>query len=227
MRHARREEGGRNDPSLPVRGLPGEAQGSRRRNGQAKSDGCGGARAGVVEKLFATKLVRSIADVFRLDEQRDQLLELEHMGQKSVDKLLAGIAAAKTRPLDRLLVGLPFPMSEPRWPPPSPNGSTPSMSFREHRPRSCARRASARWYPRPSRNGSSGTRISCGDFKRLVSIPWLCAPKPPPAAPSRAGLRHYGQAREAHARRDEGAHRPRRWPRRRGRLQDNQRSRRG
>jgi DNA ligase (NAD+) len=63
----------------------------------------------LVDQLFAAGLVRSIADVFRLAEKRERLLELERMGQKSVDGLLAQIEAAKTRPLDRVLVALGIP----------------------------------------------------------------------------------------------------------------------
>ncbi|MEZ0227841.1 MAG: NAD-dependent DNA ligase LigA [Planctomycetota bacterium] len=63
----------------------------------------------LVEQLYQHELVRTIADVFRLGEKRDRLLELERMGKKSVDALLEQIEKAKTRPLDRLLVALGIP----------------------------------------------------------------------------------------------------------------------
>lgn len=63
----------------------------------------------LVEQLFGQRLVRSIADIFRLSEKRDRLLELERMGKKSVDALLEQIEAAKKRPLDRVLVALGIP----------------------------------------------------------------------------------------------------------------------
>lgn len=63
----------------------------------------------LVGQLCRSKLVRSISDLFHLPEKREQLLELERMGKKSVDALLAQIEAAKTRPLDRLLVALGIP----------------------------------------------------------------------------------------------------------------------
>ncbi len=63
----------------------------------------------LVEQLYGHGLVRTLADVFRLSEKRDALLELERMGKKSVDSLLAQIEAAKTRPLDRLLVAFGIP----------------------------------------------------------------------------------------------------------------------
>lgn len=49
-------------------------------------------------------LVRSFGDLYRL--QREQLIELERMGEKSADNLVAQIAASKTRGLHRLLNAL-------------------------------------------------------------------------------------------------------------------------
>jgi DNA ligase (NAD+) len=54
-------------------------------------------------------LLRKLTDVYRFKDRRDELLELERMGQKSVDNLLAGVEASKTRPLWRLLTGLSIP----------------------------------------------------------------------------------------------------------------------
>jgi DNA ligase (NAD+) len=59
-----------------------------------------------VELLVSEGLVRDLADVFRLDEHRDELLELEKWGAKRVDNLLAGIDVGRQRPLDRVLVAL-------------------------------------------------------------------------------------------------------------------------
>ncbi len=56
--------------------------------------------------LLDEGLVRDLADVFALDGRREELLALERFGQKKVDNLLAGIEAARSQPLDRLLVGL-------------------------------------------------------------------------------------------------------------------------
>ncbi len=47
-----------------------------------------------------------LADVFRLPDHRDELLELRGWKEKSVDKLLDGIQAGSQRPLERLLVAL-------------------------------------------------------------------------------------------------------------------------
>ncbi len=59
-----------------------------------------------VELLVAEGLVQDLADVFRLHEHRDHLLELEKWGTKRVDNLLAGIDEGRQRPLDRILVAL-------------------------------------------------------------------------------------------------------------------------
>lgn len=60
----------------------------------------------LVEQLVDSGLVRSLPDLYRLKERRQELLALERMGEKSVDNLLAGIEASKSRPLWRLLTGL-------------------------------------------------------------------------------------------------------------------------
>ncbi len=50
--------------------------------------------------------LNSFADVFRLSEHRGALIELDRMGEKKVDNLLAGIEAAKSRGLARVLAGM-------------------------------------------------------------------------------------------------------------------------
>ncbi|WP_088053286.1 NAD-dependent DNA ligase LigA [Virgibacillus dakarensis] len=58
----------------------------------------------VIIQLFQEKLIHTIADIYRL--KRDELLNLERMGEKSVDNLLQAIEASKTNSLERLLFGL-------------------------------------------------------------------------------------------------------------------------
>lgn len=58
----------------------------------------------LVEALTGRGLVRNIADIYSL--RRDSLLELDRMGEKSADNLLAGIEASKARPFARVLYGL-------------------------------------------------------------------------------------------------------------------------
>jgi len=58
----------------------------------------------LVDQLVDAGLVHHFADIFTL--QRDQLLELERMGEKSADGLLGAIEEAKCRGLSRVLAGL-------------------------------------------------------------------------------------------------------------------------
>lgn len=60
----------------------------------------------LVEQLVTAGLIGSFSDIYRLETRRDELIDLERMGEKSVDNLLEGIAASKSRPVWRLLTGL-------------------------------------------------------------------------------------------------------------------------
>ncbi len=50
--------------------------------------------------------LRTFADIFRLRSHREQLLSIDRMGERKVDKLLAGIDAAKARGLSAVLSGM-------------------------------------------------------------------------------------------------------------------------
>jgi DNA ligase (NAD+) len=58
----------------------------------------------VITQLFNHQLIHDVADLYVL--QRDELLKLERMGEKSVDNLLSSIEASKENSLERLLFGL-------------------------------------------------------------------------------------------------------------------------
>ncbi|GAE28165.1 DNA ligase [Halalkalibacter wakoensis JCM 9140] len=58
----------------------------------------------VISQLFAHDLVRDVADIYKL--KREELLQLERMGEKSVDNLLEAIEKTKDNSLERLLFGL-------------------------------------------------------------------------------------------------------------------------
>jgi DNA ligase (NAD+) len=60
----------------------------------------------LIEQLIDSGLVKSFADIYRLRDRRDELENLERMGEKSVDNLLEGVEASRSRPLWRLLTGL-------------------------------------------------------------------------------------------------------------------------
>jgi DNA ligase (NAD+) len=59
-----------------------------------------------VDLLLERGLVHDLADVFRLDERREELLALDKWGERRVENLLAGIEAGRQAPLDRVLVAL-------------------------------------------------------------------------------------------------------------------------
>jgi len=65
---------------------------------------------GLGEKLSAQLIdegfVTSLPDVYRLKDKQSELLDLERMGQKSLDNLIEGIEKSKQQPLWRLLTGL-------------------------------------------------------------------------------------------------------------------------
>ncbi|REJ89056.1 MAG: NAD-dependent DNA ligase LigA [Planctomycetota bacterium] len=60
----------------------------------------------LAEQLVDAGLIASFADIYQLRNRTEELLQLERMGQKSLDNLLAGIEASKDRPLWRLLTAL-------------------------------------------------------------------------------------------------------------------------
>jgi DNA ligase (NAD+) len=64
-------------------------------------DGLGDA---LVSQLTERGLVKNVADLYKLT--RDDLLELERMGEKSADNVLAEIEASKKLPLERVIYGL-------------------------------------------------------------------------------------------------------------------------
>ncbi len=64
-------------------------------------DGLG---AETIVQLFEAGLIRTINDLYTLN--RDELLELERMAEKSVDNLLAGVEKSKEQPFEKVLYGL-------------------------------------------------------------------------------------------------------------------------
>ncbi len=60
----------------------------------------------LIEQLLSAKLVDGIPSLYRLASRREELLQLERAGEKSIDKLLAGIELSKQQPLWRILTGI-------------------------------------------------------------------------------------------------------------------------
>lgn len=58
----------------------------------------------VISQLFKEELVHDVADIYKLTY--DQVIALDRMGEKSVNKLLQAIEASKSNSLEKLLFGL-------------------------------------------------------------------------------------------------------------------------
>ena len=58
----------------------------------------------VVDQLYRAELVHDVSDLYTLT--REQLIELERMGEKSVSNLLTAIEASKANSLEKMLFGL-------------------------------------------------------------------------------------------------------------------------
>ena len=68
-----------------------------------------GAGIKLVEALVKNELLTSYADLYRLHQQREKLVELERMGEKSASNLLTSIEASKERPLANVIFALGIP----------------------------------------------------------------------------------------------------------------------
>lgn len=60
----------------------------------------------LIGTLLDEGLIRDAADIYELRHRREQLVELERMGEKSVDNLLAAIENTRAHPLHRLIYAL-------------------------------------------------------------------------------------------------------------------------
>lgn len=56
--------------------------------------------------LYEEKLIKTIPDIYRLNESKEALLSFEGFGEKSVNTLLENIEKSKDKPLESLLFGL-------------------------------------------------------------------------------------------------------------------------
>ncbi|HET9366378.1 MAG TPA: NAD-dependent DNA ligase LigA [Candidatus Angelobacter sp.] len=60
----------------------------------------------LVNQLHQHGFLKDVADIYTLKDKRAQLLELERMGEKSIDNLLAEIENSRKLPLERVILGL-------------------------------------------------------------------------------------------------------------------------
>jgi len=56
--------------------------------------------------LFDKGLAKNVAELYKLKDKKDELLEIEKMGEKSVENMLQAIENSKSRPLARLIFAL-------------------------------------------------------------------------------------------------------------------------
>ncbi|MDD3036038.1 MAG: NAD-dependent DNA ligase LigA [Candidatus Saccharimonadaceae bacterium] len=60
----------------------------------------------VVEQFFNQKFITSIADIYRLENHRSEIVEIDGWSDKSIDNLLTAIEKSKANSLEKLLFGL-------------------------------------------------------------------------------------------------------------------------
>ncbi|OQA79157.1 MAG: DNA ligase [Tenericutes bacterium ADurb.Bin239] len=60
----------------------------------------------IVEILFSQNLIKNIADIYTLHIKRDELMQIEGFGEKSIDNLLNAIEKSKEKSLEKLIFGL-------------------------------------------------------------------------------------------------------------------------
>lgn len=60
----------------------------------------------IVEQLFEEKLIENISDLYNLKDKKNELLQLERMGEKSLENLLASIEKSKQTTLARFIYSL-------------------------------------------------------------------------------------------------------------------------
>ena len=63
----------------------------------------------LISRLLEIGLLSDLPSIYRLHQHRGELIELERLGETSIDNLLAGIEASKRRPLARFLNALGIP----------------------------------------------------------------------------------------------------------------------
>ncbi len=64
----------------------------------------------IVERMLELNYIKDITDIYNLGKHKEELMQLDKMGEKSVEKLLASIEKSKDRPYSKTLyaLGIPF-----------------------------------------------------------------------------------------------------------------------
>ena len=63
----------------------------------------------IIEDFFNLKYIKDIPDIYKLDKYKEELIELEGYGNKSIDNLLDAINNSKNNSLEKLLFGIGIP----------------------------------------------------------------------------------------------------------------------
>ena len=63
----------------------------------------------IIEDFFNLKFINNICDIYKLDKYKEELIELEGYGNKSIEKLLEAINNSKNNSLEKLIFGLGIP----------------------------------------------------------------------------------------------------------------------
>jgi DNA ligase (NAD+) len=59
----------------------------------------------IIDMLLSKGIIKGIADLYYLHKEKDSLIDMERMGEKSVANLLASIEKSKSNNIDRLIFG--------------------------------------------------------------------------------------------------------------------------
>lgn len=59
-----------------------------------------------IVQLYNAELLHNISDIYALKEKKDQLLQMDRMGERSVNNLIDGIEQSKQMPFEKVLFGL-------------------------------------------------------------------------------------------------------------------------
>ena len=60
----------------------------------------------IIERFHYLKYLNKLSDLYHLKDKREELIQLDRLGEKSIDKLLANIEESKKEPAEKLLAAL-------------------------------------------------------------------------------------------------------------------------
>lgn len=69
-----------------------------------------GLSQGIIEKLFDRGWLHTFADIYRLDEHKDKIVEMEGFGVKSYNKMMKAIEKSRNTTFERFLIAMDIPL---------------------------------------------------------------------------------------------------------------------